>query len=247
MEPNRASSAGMQIPARRSGSWIRGGLFSLAAIAAVSIFVSQGAGRLAAAEPPALDASPFTIEWTFGAIVGEGEDRKYETIDERATLSSGTPVRMKLRLDKKAYVYVVYRDAKGSVNLLFPRNEDEINVVGDLPKHYWILSEGVKLDNTVGEERVYLVASKTPLESLARLARESFKNSADDLAASGWSRRLLKEVAVLKKDRMGLSKATSRPTSIGGTLKGPDAKAEPVGVEITAKGFLYKKYTIDHR
>lgn len=63
------------------------------------------------------------------------------------------------------YVYILQEDPKDIVDLLFPQKGESASVKAG--KDYWIPSfgKGYTLDDTTGEEKIYLLATSWPLES----------------------------------------------------------------------------------
>ena len=71
------------------------------------------------------------------------------------------------------YVYILQEDSKGKVELLFPKENESASVMAN--RDYWIPRFGrlYKLDYTKGEERIYLLATSSPVDSLVEgLSRE---------------------------------------------------------------------------
>ncbi|HUQ07395.1 MAG TPA: DUF4384 domain-containing protein [Kofleriaceae bacterium] len=103
---------------------------------------------------PADDA----VSVTFQAFAAEGAGRRALAPGE--TLRSGDQVTMELTVDRAAYAYVLQFFADGSATVLFPHAAEDNRVSGTtrVPPTGWF-----QLDDTVGEETVYVVASTRPL------------------------------------------------------------------------------------
>lgn len=89
-------------------------------------------------------------------------------IREGESLPSGSRVSFWVEVSKPAYVYLAQRSGHGRIDVLFP--DARITVRNPLPAHTQLrIPQGgaeFKLDSNTGTERVYLIASLTPLTSL---------------------------------------------------------------------------------
>jgi hypothetical protein len=77
-------------------------------------------------------------------------------------LKSGDQFQMRVRADRAAYLYVVQFFPDGTSQVLFPA-EGEVSIAADEemrlpPEGYWF-----KLDDTVGRENIYVIASERPI------------------------------------------------------------------------------------
>ena len=201
-----------------------------------SIVSARAAGGGVPDPPSASVATNVRLGWMFCGIV----DGEPVPVENRTILRSGTELRLVLQVERAASVFVLAEAAAGNVHLLFPRDESDLSG-RELPYSAWLM-DGVKLDSSVGEERVHLVAASEPLDALTDLVRERFRaeNGAGDL-----DRRMLAEVQRIRRDRGNLPAVTSRPTRIGGAMR--DSSLEPTAVLLEADGLLYRRFTIDHR
>lgn len=89
-------------------------------------------------------------------------------IREGESLPSGSRVSFWVEVSRPAYVYMAQRSGAGRMDVLFP--DARITVRNPLPAHTQLrIPQGgaeFKLDSNTGTERVYLIASLTPLASL---------------------------------------------------------------------------------
>lgn len=103
-------------------------------------------------------AAPPPLELTFQTVAGEGAASRGVRIG--STLHSGDRIALEMNLNRPAYVYVVQFFADGSASVLFPEAGEERPISGAqrIPGTGWF-----ELDDAVGDENVYVVASVAPL------------------------------------------------------------------------------------
>ncbi len=192
---------------------------------------------------------PLLFKWLAGAMVESEKGRVFHPLKTGTTLSSGAEMNIVADFPEKAFVYVFWEDTNRSVSVLFPRNPKELSGNQTYPRVVSILSN-VPLDENVGKERVHLIVSRNrlvKLDELIRQSTESWKeNPLEDIKER--NKEVLSQIQILKRDHAGLQIARSRPVSIGGVLRsGDDELSNQKGTEFTVNGFLYKRFTIDHR
>ena len=99
-----------------------------------------------------------SFELTFQTFASaEGGQRG---VDQGATLKSGDKIALSVSLTRPAYIYVLQFFPDGSAEVLFPGPGEEHPITGTqrVPGTGWF-----QLDDAVGEENVYVVASAEPL------------------------------------------------------------------------------------
>jgi hypothetical protein len=118
-----------------------------------------------------------------------------------------------LRPLQDCYAYILQEDSDGNINLLFPRKGDYANVKAD--KDYWVPSFGKSftLDDTKGEEKIYLLATSWSLESA--IEGLSLKDQVRS-AIKGLQTRIIKVV---------------RPTDASQAITSEELKERPQRVE----------------
>ncbi len=103
-------------------------------------------------------AGSKAFELTFQTFASsEGGQRG---VDQGATLKSGDKIALSVTVSRPAYIYVLQFFPDGSAEVLFPGPGEELPVSGTqrVPNTGWF-----QLDDAVGEEHVYVVASAEPL------------------------------------------------------------------------------------
>ena len=156
---------------------------------------------------------------------------------DREILVSGTEIAWKIETSVPTYVYVIYRDARDQVTVLYPLDDGSTAAQGI----FEILPGGTKLNQETGLERFNLLASPTKLEPLASRIAEYRAASDEDCELQ--KDRLLEAVLVLRKQHEDVASLAARPTRIGGTVRGDSDQA----IEYTANKVLSLAFTIDHR
>lgn len=117
-----------------------------------------GGGGTRGPTPAKPAAASKSFELTFQTFASaEGGQRG---VDQGATLKSGDKIALSVSVSRPAYVYVLQFFADGSAEVLFPGPGEErpINGTQRVPGTGWF-----QLDNAVGEENVYVVASAEPI------------------------------------------------------------------------------------
>jgi len=194
------------------------------------------------------------FRWAFGALVGSGGDRKLEPVTAEASLRSGDQFKMMVELKRPCYVYVIYHNSKDGVRMLFPYILDQIDTGYQVGKKYYIPQGDAwfELDQHVGRESFYLLASVRRLTGLEDLFREY--ETDDPAKRSEIIKKILEEIRLLKKQHRELAAPAERPVSIGGVIRGlevPQGGAFPdVGAladDIASAGYVARTYSIEHQ
>ena len=121
------------------------------------MIVAEGGIRGVVEEKIALEAEFF---------YQKGGEREFRILKEGTSLTSGKDYYfIFFRLLQDCYVYILQEDSSGKIELLFPKENESALVEAN--KDYWIPQTGklYKLDYTKGEERIYLLATSSPVDS----------------------------------------------------------------------------------
>lgn len=191
--------------------------------------------------------------WAFGALVGSEQDPDLIAIDRKTVLQSGDQIKFYVELLEDCYVYLFYYSSQGDLILLFPFQGDED--AGQLHRKYNI-PEGdawFRLDNAVGKEKFYLIASVRRLRALEKRYAEHIRlkqSTAMQSSALG----ILDEIKKIKQKNRTLTAPAEKPVRLGGNFRGAQKAPETrkydvfeIAREISAEDFYSRTFTIDHR
>lgn len=194
------------------------------------------------------------FRWGFGVKTGEGERLTFAPITKDTVLKSGDELKMVIELKKECFVYIVYQNSIGGVELLFPYNAKQFATDYSKDKNYYIPlgRQWFTLDNNLGKETFYLVASKQRLTELETQV-EKYR-AAKGVVKSNLAKDVVAEIRNLKKKYKSFGTLAERPISIGGNVRGKPSSAEAqrpdvanIAIEILANNFYSKTFTIGHQ
>jgi hypothetical protein len=141
---------------------------------------------------------------------------------------------------------VVHRGSAGEITWLYPTGRgqsmpNDASLVAIPSSDSWM-----RLDDRVGTERFFVVASPQPIVRLEALF------TLYDTANEGLRRQLAAdfegEIVRLRKELQPLETPAERPAVIGGLVRGMKSPRDDVEVtEVAAEGFFLKVLTIEHR
>lgn len=196
----------------------------------------------------------FTFRWAFGAMVGSKDDRRLVAITRDMALKSGDQIKIFLELQKKCYVYVIYHSPQGEIVTLFPHRFDQLDKDSFASGGYYIpKGDGwFELDDHAGEEKFYLLASSVPLRRLEDLINHY--ETTDQAKKPEIATQIIAKIHELRWQNRNFKIFAEKPVNILGQVRGTDkdgkASSSDVArfaVEISAKNFFSKAFTIDHR
>ena len=207
---------------------------------------------LAVAEPQCKGDVCFS--WAFGAIVEPNGTRALIQVKRDTTLNSGDQLKMLLKLRKKCFVYVFYHGPQGELHMLFPYDLSQFSKDYEVSKEYYIPKGDLvlELDEIVGKEKIYLLASIRRLPKL-----EDLYTTYKFAEYSKRSEIIEKIIHEIRKQRIRHKKFTieaERPVASIGSIRGHVLREEAaftdlegMAIEFTAKNFFAKTFTIDHK
>ncbi len=201
---------------------------------------------------PAAEEGDVCFFWAFGAMVGPEGNRHLEPIEQDTVLRSGDQLKLLIGIEKRCYVYLFYRNARGEISLLFPDSFSQFNCPF-YPKNNYIPDGEMwfELDDDVGLEKFYLLASLKRLASIERLYSEYI--TAPSNRKKEVEGRFLKSIRLKLKEQLALGGAAERALNIGGRVRGLSKSTrsapsiESLAKEICAPDLYCKTYTIDHK
>lgn len=192
--------------------------------------------------------------WAFGAIKkGEGE-LKLIPIARDTALKSGDQIKFFVKLERGCFVYLIYHSSQGEVSVLFPYRFEQLSRGYQTPAQYYVPqgNEWFELDEHVGQEAFYLLASAKRLNELEALINKY--ETADPAKKPELVEKILIEIRKLRKAHRKFKSYAEKPVTIMGHLRGSE-KVEAEGTpdvanlafEISAKNFYSRTFTIDHQ
>ncbi len=192
------------------------------------------------------DDSDIHIFWSFVAKTSSGGAPALIPITRDTELKSGDQLQMMVELTKKCYVYLFYKSTDSDIHLLFPYAFGQFDADYRAPAKYYMPKDKTRmytLNESTGLETFYLLASKNRLSTL-----EDLFNNYGAIAALAEKdaavQQIVAEIRALRKKHKKFTTAAERPVTIGGSVRG---EIEDYKVEIEAKTFYGRSFTIDHK
>ncbi len=194
------------------------------------------------------------FRWAFGAMVGQKGDRRLVAITRDTILKTGDRLKLLLQLETKCFVYLFYRTAENDMYLLFPYTLQQFETDYKTGEKYYI-PQGTKwfeLDENVGLERFYLLASAEKLMDIETLYKKY--HSVDGADKQEIAEKLIAEIHKIRKRHRKFTVDAERPIIIGGNVRGvvKDEKTvfpdiDPIASEVSTPKFYSKTFTIEHK
>ncbi|MBW2116629.1 MAG: DUF4384 domain-containing protein [Deltaproteobacteria bacterium] len=163
------------------------------------------------------------FRWAFGAMVGSENDRRLVAITLDTMLKGGDQIKMLVELKKKCFVYLLYRSAENEIHMLFPYEIQQFDTDYKMREKYYIPRGAgwFELDEHIGPETFYLLASARRLDPLERLTKDyGFAEPAKRQKVAG---QVLAEIRRLRRKYRKLKAFAERPVQIVGSF--PQANA----------------------
>ena len=123
------------------------GLLLVAALVAAAI---PDTGRTADSE-----ADNIRFSWAFGAVIAGDGSRQLVNVDGGQGLNKNDQFKFKLTLKSRCYVYLIYHDGEGDVQLLFPRHLEQFDDDYQVSRDYFV-PQGDLWFTLDGEGRLFL-------------------------------------------------------------------------------------------
>jgi uncharacterized protein DUF4384 len=112
---------------------------------------------------PSMSISSYNIPPTAGSNVLAKDYEELE-IENGETLNSGDKYRINFKLTKEAYVYLIYLDSNGNLNLIL--QEDALKIKPDKNYSFPKTDKWLQVGKNVGRKTFYLIASQKPIEDI---------------------------------------------------------------------------------
>lgn len=215
--------------------------------------MTLGSG-LAAAQQESGEEENLRFLWAFGALKkGEGEP-KLIPIARDTALKSGDQIKFFVKPKEECFVYLIYHSSQGELSVLFPYRFEQLSR-GYPKKAEYYIPQGVEwfeLDEHVGQETFYLLASSERLYNLEALI--NMYETADPAKKPEFAKKALKEIRMLIRENRKFKGFAEKPVTIMGHLRGSEKVelgATPdvtnLAVEISGSKFYSRTFTIDHK
>ena len=194
------------------------------------------------------------FSWAFGAIKGDEGEQKFIEITRDTELQSGDQLKMLVKLKKKCFVYVFYLSSQDELYMLFPYTLNQFSSDYQVSKNYYIPKGNfvMELDENVGKEKFYLIASARRLHELENLF-DSY-DSDEGAKKTEFSESIIEEIRKLRKRHKKFTTEAERPIASTGSIRAHIVSGQvglpeldELAVEVTAKDFFAKTFTIDHK
>ncbi len=216
----------------------RMGVF-LWAVGAITLGMANGAAADAA-------DNDIHIAWSFVAKTSSGDNPTLIPITKDTELKSGDQLQMMVELKKKCFVYLFYKSTGSDIHLLFPYAFGQFDADYGAPAKFFIPKDKTRmftLNESTGLETFYLLVSEKRLSKLEDLFNDhSAIATLEEKDAS--VQKIVAEIRALRKRHKKFKTSAERPVTIGGSIRGD---IEDYKVEIEAKTFYGRSFTIDHK
>ncbi len=228
--------------------------FLIASFLAISLLCLGDLNVVFAEQQKNIENSNVWFNWAFGALLGNGNDRKLVSITRDTKLKTGDQFKMMVEMKKKSFIYLIYHGGQGELQLLFPDSIERFSANYKTLGRYYIPQGDLwfALDENTGLEKFYLLASAKRLTRLETLLSDY--KSAGSVRKKDITDKIITEVKQLKRQHRNFQTVAERPVSIGGTVRGitknpktPIHDIISIAVEISATDFYSRTFTIEHQ
>ncbi len=131
------------------------------------LFLSLSFLQLPAWGAPKREGDPALL-WAFGALRAASTHPMALPVTSGMVLHSGDKLKMMLRIRKKCFVYVLYKDSQGNLSMLFPYSPKFFDSDYRIDHNYYVPESDAwfQLDKKTGKETFYLIASEQRLRDI---------------------------------------------------------------------------------
>ncbi len=194
------------------------------------------------------------FEWACAVLSDSGGEHNIVSISHDTTLRSGDQFKMMVRLKTECFVYVIYESPSGEISLKFPYELKQFSGDYRIARNYYIPKgrDWFKLDNNIGRETIYLLASVHRLLDLEALL--SGYAEVDVSKKPSLAKDITDEIRNIRRNNKTFTVLAERPISIGGNVRSltkPPGERFPdiakLAIAISAENFYGKTLTIDHK
>lgn len=193
----------------------------LAVLILILLFLGiKGLNKYSAKQKPVLESQQISsvlkttpLELTMN-IIGQREEADGTVseviIREGSILHSHDNFQVHFNTNKEAYVYILIFDSKGEAKQLFPDPKISLGNKIDGNKEYSVPTAGqwFWLDENVGTETIYVLASDTPLSNIQSILREMAGVTAQKKKAL--SNKVIDEVKIIERGVGGITEGKTK-------------------------------------
>jgi hypothetical protein len=220
------------------------------------LFLAFLCAVLTAGRPASADDSdlPVQFRWAFVARPAAGPD-PYVPITRDTALKTGDQFRIYVERASGCYVYLIFQSSQNNFSLLFPADPARY-AAGPPRAETAYIPEGnqwFKLDNHIGRETFYILASAERLERLETFLSQHAGVGTPE-SKSRANRQIIDEIKRLRWNHRRFKQTAERPVSVMGQLRGVKQPSPAPVVDIAAHAivvstqtFYSRTITIDHR
>ena len=221
-----------------------------AAICCLGLVWALGPPAVAAAEDQLVE-----FQWTFAVLRPGSQDAELFPVVKDTPLTSGDLFKLYIEKASPCYVYWVYLSSRQKLRLLFPQRIDAYDDPPGINTPHYIPSgsQWFQLDEEVGQERFYVLASASRLLELENLFTR-LAAAGDGRAKEDLSQKILAEIRRLRWENRKFKRTAERPALIMGQIRGEIEaqkndwqKISALATVVRAENFYSKALTIDHR
>lgn len=191
--------------------------------------------------------------WAFGALVETDGGKKMISVDRDLTLHTGDRLKFLLSHKTPCFIYLFHQSGMEELTLLYPGQIDSYEVETDSvffipPADRWFA-----LDERTGMEKFHLIASGQRLQQIELLYRRYTSNKSrtghqEELA------EIISAIKALRRKHLRNPGPIERPVHLGGKFRALNEEPErlstglsAIAIDISAKNFFSRTFTIDHR
>ena len=191
--------------------------------------------------------------WAFGAMVGPDGSRQLVAVDRDRSLQTGDRLKFMIAPRTSCFIYLFHTSDADALTLLYPQQFQNNTRASDAaifvpPDNLWFT-----LDEEIGTEKFYLLASRERLQQIESLYKRlvTLKKREDRQATTA---AIIDAIRTLRRRHLRNTGPVERPIRLGGSFRGLDDDARlrgsdlsTIAVEISAPNFYSRTFTIDHR
>ncbi len=183
------------------------------------------------------------LRWALGAL--DSDSTTPSAVKKDTELATGTRLKFLVEPLSPSTVYLMLLDSSSEIHLLYRETSQAAEVDGK-PTYVPPGSQWFELDDQVGQETFFLLASVEPLPELDALVDRHAAAEGDQRTELG--EQIVAEIRRLHRAHRQFSRPIEKPVMIGGQTRGGAAPStiDQLAVEITAEKFYGKTITIDH-